>query len=295
MVVDGRVGAAPRRTGERDGLGALAVAADEQLGAGADEGELRRADAPAVAGGEDLAQGAEDGPRVVGRRRVRAHLAGQHDLLELTGADPLDRALDGVLVVRGRRGARHAGALDRVRIQEGHRHRVQLPEPRERPLHDVPGVVVGEDPRTERHPRRAVLARERDLRQHERRRLERRPLGRAPAVVGEGKATDEYRPRGRRPARIVRRVVAHDTPAELPRPGRRLREAARSGRLDDGGLAERGEREAAPLGLLETREAIVRPPGAQHRRAQVELGGNLHGRAPRSAARPRAARPRWPT
>ena len=45
------------------------LAADQQLGAGADEGRLGRADAEAEAGREDLAEGAED------RRRDRARRA----------------------------------------------------------------------------------------------------------------------------------------------------------------------------------------------------------------------------
>ena len=42
VVVDRRVGAAPDRAGERDGAGALALAADEQLRAGGHERRRRR-------------------------------------------------------------------------------------------------------------------------------------------------------------------------------------------------------------------------------------------------------------
>ena len=52
------------------------------------------ADAEAEAGREQLAQGAEDGRRIVRGRRLDRDLAREHDLLELAGADPLDRRGD---------------------------------------------------------------------------------------------------------------------------------------------------------------------------------------------------------
>ena len=108
VIVDAGVGAAPRRARERDRRGDGAAAADEQLGAGADERRLRRADAEAEAGREELAQGA------VERRRDRAppaldlDLAREDHLLELAGSDPLHGALDRPLVVApGGRDAAH--------------------------------------------------------------------------------------------------------------------------------------------------------------------------------------------
>ena len=68
--VDGRVGRAAGRAGERDRRGAQALAAHQQLRRGADEGAVAAADAVDVAGVEARAQDAEDRRRVV-RRRAR--------------------------------------------------------------------------------------------------------------------------------------------------------------------------------------------------------------------------------
>ena len=62
VVVDRRVGAASRRSGERHRRGDGAAAANEELGAGADERRLGRADAEAEAGAEGLAERTEQGP-----------------------------------------------------------------------------------------------------------------------------------------------------------------------------------------------------------------------------------------
>ena len=99
VVVHAGVGAAARGARQRHALGALAVTPDQQLGARADEGQIGCADAPAVAGREELAQRAEHRTRVVGRGAVRPNLAGENDLFELSSADALHRALDGVLIV----------------------------------------------------------------------------------------------------------------------------------------------------------------------------------------------------
>ncbi len=260
MVVDGRVGAAPGRAGERDGLRALAVAANEQLGAGADEGELGRADAPAVTAREHLAQRAEDGSRVVRGRRMRAHLAGEHDLLEVTRADALDRALDSVLVVRRRCRARHAYALDRIGIEERHRRRGERLDPAEQPLGERLRVVVGVDRRGDRHARLAALAGEAQLGQHERRRRERGPLGARAAVVREREAAEEDRPGAGWRARVKRGLVRHDAPAVLAGRVGHLPEAAGAGGLELDRYPERGQRVAVAVGLLEAEEVIVRAP-----------------------------------
>ena len=63
----------------RDPLGSLAVAAHQQLRAGSEEGQLRRAHAPAVAGGERRRRASKTGAGRV-MRRVDAHLAREHDL-----------------------------------------------------------------------------------------------------------------------------------------------------------------------------------------------------------------------
>ena len=68
VVVDGGIGGAAGGAGERDGLGAGAVAADQQLRRGGDEGRVAAAGAEDVTGVEARAQDAEDGGGVVGRR-----------------------------------------------------------------------------------------------------------------------------------------------------------------------------------------------------------------------------------
>ena len=103
VVVDGRVGRAAggARRGRR--WGALAVAADEQLGRGGDERGLAAAGAEHEAGLERRAQDAEHGGGVVRRRRVDGDLARERDLFERAGADAFDRAGDRLVVVLGRR------------------------------------------------------------------------------------------------------------------------------------------------------------------------------------------------
>ena len=67
VVVDGGVGGAAGRAGQRDGLRAVAVAADQQLRRGGDEGRV------AAAGAEDVTglEAARAGRRRPRRRRAR--------------------------------------------------------------------------------------------------------------------------------------------------------------------------------------------------------------------------------
>ena len=92
VVVDRRVGAAAGGAGQRDGRGDAAAAAHEQLRAGAHEGGLGGADAEAEAGAERLAQRAEQRRRRVRRPGGDAHLAGEHELVDVdrlgSGARP---------------------------------------------------------------------------------------------------------------------------------------------------------------------------------------------------------------
>ena len=106
VVVDRRIGAAARRARERERARAHALAADQQLRAGGDEGVVAAAGAEAEARRKALAQDAEDRRRVVRRRRVDLHLAREHDLLQRARADALDGARDRGLVVLGRRARR---------------------------------------------------------------------------------------------------------------------------------------------------------------------------------------------
>ena len=102
VIVDGRVRAAAGGAGERDGLGAVAVAADQQLGRRGDERGVAAAGAEDVARLEARPQHAEHRSGIVRRRRLNRDLARQHDLLERARADLLHRPGDGGLVVLGR-------------------------------------------------------------------------------------------------------------------------------------------------------------------------------------------------
>ena len=99
MVVDRRIGAAPRRSGERDRARSLALAAYQQLRAGREERRLAAADGEHVARGERLAQHADDGGGIMVDRGVDLDLARQHDLLQFARPDPLHRTRDRLLVV----------------------------------------------------------------------------------------------------------------------------------------------------------------------------------------------------
>jgi hypothetical protein len=84
MRVDGGIGRAARRAGERDGRRAQPLAPDEQLGRRADEGGVAAARAVDEARTEAGAQHAEDRGRIVRRGRMDRNLAREHDLLEGT-------------------------------------------------------------------------------------------------------------------------------------------------------------------------------------------------------------------
>ena len=145
VVVDRGVGAAPGRPGEGDGGSAGAGAADQQLGAGADERRLRRSAAEAEAGGEVLAEGAEDRRRVVGGGRGDDHLAGEDHLLEGAGADPLGRLRDRVLEITRRTGAADLRPLGAVRVDQGQRLGPQPRDPAFGALRRRLEVVAGTD------------------------------------------------------------------------------------------------------------------------------------------------------
>ena len=120
VVVHRWVSAAARGARERHGLRAGPVAAHEQLRAGAHEGQLRGAHAPAATGGEGHAKCVQDRARLVVGGAVHPHLAGQHQLAQLTRGDPLHGARHRPLVV-GRRGrAGHPDALQRIGIEQRH-------------------------------------------------------------------------------------------------------------------------------------------------------------------------------
>ena len=106
-------------------LARMALAAHQQLGAGGDE--------RALAARRRRTRSSRGTPRAARRARAAAScgaaawtcdLAGEHDLLELAGADPLDRARDRRLVVLGRhRADDDAARPDRRRVEQRQRRR----------------------------------------------------------------------------------------------------------------------------------------------------------------------------
>ena len=270
-----------------------AVAAHEQLRAGADERELRRADAPAVAGREDLAQPAEDRRRVVRRApRARAPRARARPSRARPPGCARPRALDGVLVVRraaprsppacARPGRGRAAASPRAASSAS-----RAPSALE---HRLPASSSGRRRRTaSAAPRRpGARARPRAARATPARAS---PFRRPAAVVREREPAHEHRARGRAAARDRGRIVGERAPAELARaraPPRRSAPAPRAS--STAACAERGEREPVPVGLLEAGEAVVRPPRGQHERrrgrARAAIGTVIAASAALRRARP---------
>ena len=142
VVVDRRVGAAAGRAGERDAGGAGAAAADQELRAGAEERRLGRADAEAEAGREELAHRSERRRRVVRGGRLDRDLAGEDDLRELPGADPLDRGADRARVVARRGDRRDRRVPARVRVEDRKRAVDERGDPPAQARGDVLGAPL---------------------------------------------------------------------------------------------------------------------------------------------------------
>jgi len=205
-------------------------------------------------------------------RGVSPHLAGEHDLVELTCPDQLDRPLHRVLVVRGGRGARNPGAHGRVRIEQRHGGRRERCHAALQSLRHLLGVVVGVHDRADGEPRLAAVPRERHLGEHHRAGRQRRPLGPRPALVPKRKPPDEDRPGGGRAARVVRRVVGERPAPEFARACGDVSETLRASSVECDRLSQSGEGEALALGLLEAEVAVARAPRGKHRRREIELG-----------------------
>jgi hypothetical protein len=206
-----------------------------------------------------------------------AHLTGEDDLLELAGADALDGALDGLLIVRGRGGARHARSLDGVGVEEGHVTLAQLPGPLQHPFQHAVRVVVGMNDGGDGHARLSALPDQRQLRQHEERRRQPGPFGRRSAVAGEGEAAHEDGAGGGRAERVLGGIVGEGGPCELAGSRGHLGEPVRPRRVERHGLAQPGEHEAVAVGLLEAGVAVIGPPSRQNGGTEVELGCDWHG------------------
>ena len=288
VVVDRRVGAAPRRAGQRHRLRARAVAAHEQLGAGTEERQLRRADAEAVAGREDLAQGVEHRRRVDRARRVHAHLARQHDLLELArrgsarprGPPPPRSATGGsALATRGR--ATGSGSSSGIEPGTSSASRACARSTSASGASSpstATFTVSRASPswRASATSGRTSCAGASDA-----------PLGRWRRRRARTRSRREHGPgcggarRGRRPGRppTVRRARLRIAQATSSK-----RSAPRASTAND--LAERGQREAAAVGLLEAEEAVL---GLRARAAPRPRGRARPAPAPSRSPRP--ARP----
>ena len=264
VVVDGGVGAAPDRPGERDGLTPQPAAAQQQLGRGADEGRLAASGRVDEAAREGLAQHAVD------RRRRRA-VAG-------AWTSPRGRARSSRAARRrsARRPARRraskcsgaiapaiAVALGRVRVEQRQR-RVDA-QAREAPLDPLEPLAR----RRRRGPTSAATVHQTSSPPaHE------RHLG------------HDQRARARTQTRAARRRRRARTRSRRRRPGRRRRAppTARHARARPARASARAAaREALLAALLERDRAT---PSAGHR-------ASARGRAARSTstARPLRARP----
>ena len=231
VVVDGGVGAAARRAGERERRRAQALAADEQLGAGGDERGVAAAGAEDVAARERLAQHAEDRGGVV-RRAARGPATSRASTTfsSVAGADALDRARDGAprsarAASRWRRGSGPTGSGS----SSGSGAVAQLVErARSSRASRSSAVVVGRGERRERQPHVVAAARERDLGHVQRRRREAGPVRRRAAVGREGEAADRDRAarRAGRPAGRRRRSRGQRAPARARRVGEAVRARA---------------------------------------------------------------------
>ena len=184
-----------------------------------------------------------------------AHLAGEHDLLQLPGADALDSSLDGMFVVRRRRRAGDLRALHRIRVDQRHGGRLELRRALERAVEPVGAVVVHDD--RDGHPRLAAVARERQLWQHERAGRQRGPLRGRAAVICEGEATHEHGTGGSRAVGVEPRIVGHGTAGKVAHPHADLAKAAGTARFQRGRAAQPRQHEAVTVGLLEAEEAVV--------------------------------------
>ena len=246
VIVDCRIGAAPRRARQRHRAGALALATHEELGAGGEEGGGSVADGEHRALREGLAQDSEDRSGVVGGRRVDLDLAGEHDLLHLPRADALDRARHRGDVVLRRHRPRDPRALGRRGVEQRQRHRAQIGESVLETGEQRLGDIVGRRRGGERQPGLPSPPCQRDLGNHQGGRGEPGPVRSGAAVGREGEPAHGHEPGAARP---VRRVD-HRARDEIAPGGRDRREAVRAPRLERAGRAQGGEREAVAVGLL---------------------------------------------
>ena len=95
--------------------------------------------------------------------------------------------------------------------------------------------------------------------------------------MGERESAHEHGPGRGGPLAVAGGIVGEAAPADVAGAHGDLPEAARAARLERDRLADPGEDEAVAIRLLEAEEAILRPPRAQDRGRQVELGRDRLG------------------
>ena len=267
VVVDGRVGAAAGRAGERERAHAVALAAHQQLGAGGDQRRVAAPDAEHEARRELLAQHAEHRRRVVRRAaRAPALRARARSSRARPARDQLDGARDGLLVVLGRH---RAGDLE------------------------APGRAPGRAAAaaaSRSSARRALQAREQLLGDVVGRRRA-RPASAARARSPPRCAARRARPRARSATPARSRASA----ARAPPSGANAKPPTATGPPPAGssaGSATAAARQRAPALGDAWRSAPRRPPARLERLAQRRRAPRGRGRAARTrtSARPGAAR-----
>ena len=290
VVVHRRVGAAAGGAGQRHGLGAGAVAAHQQLGAGAHERALRAADAVAVAVGERRAQAVEH--RARGRcraRRCTRTSRASTTFSSVARADPLDRAADGLLVVRGRRRARHPRAGDRVGVDQRHLPRARAPRAASRPARAAPSGDSSPSTATDTVMRASSPRRANETSgstswaaskpAHSGARPPAWAKAKPPRCTGPDPGGASGSAAGS--SASVRESSSRACGRHRARSGRRRRACSSRGR------AEAADRVAVAPRLLDAEEAVVRPARGEHGRGEVQRGIDRLGdrrHRPRAAA-----------
>ena len=274
VVIDCGVRAAGCGSGERNRCCHRPRAAHEQFGARAEEGSLPGAEAEAEAGREEIAEGAEQRTRIMGCGGLDRQLAREHDLLDVRGADALDRRGHDPLVALRGVAAEDPSGRTRVRVGGRENGRAQSPDPAGGALHQA--VRVRPRLEEDRCGQEGALgsAGDRDLGQDRERGRKRRPERIRPTPMGEREPRGPDRPGARRQlARLLRLPVMDRTGAPL----RQVREAVLSPADHGRGCTDSGDSEAA-IRLLPAEPAVRRQPRPHGERRRVHVGVDLDRR-----------------
>ena len=224
---------------------------------------------------------------------MHGDLAGEDDLLEGARADPLHRARDGGLVVLGRRGRGDDEAAGGRRVEQRERALAQLGEAALDPGDELVGHVVGLGEDAHGEPDVAAAAGERQLGDDQVGGAEAAPVRRARAVGREGEAAQGDQAGAGRAVRDV----ADRGPGQPAPGGGDGGEAVAAAALEPRDAAERGDRGAVAVGLLQAGPGVVGAPRGEHDGGRVDLradphreaGGDAPAGAPRSPHRALAA------